>query len=72
MKMPATMMPAAEMVPTTAVMTAAPAATVAASMTAAVTSPMPPTMATAASRNRKIRHAQRRREDNCGNPQRDL
>jgi hypothetical protein len=60
MKMAATMMPAAEMVTTTAVMTAAPAATVTASMPAA------------ASRDGKVRHRQRRCEDNGGNSQCDF
>jgi hypothetical protein len=69
MKMVATMMPAAEMVTTTAVMTAASAATVTASMATSVTAAM---AATAASRDCEVRHAQRRCEDNGGNSQRDL
>jgi hypothetical protein len=73
MKMAATMMPAAEMVTTAAVMTAAPAATVTTSMTAAVATSVTAAMATtAASRDCEVRHAQRRCEDNGGNSQRDL
>ena len=68
MKMAATMMPAAEMVATTAVMTAAPATTVTATMTATVTA----SMTTAAPRDGKVRYRQHRCEDNGGNSQRDL
>ena len=57
-------MPAAEMVSTPAMMTAAVAATV----TAAVAT----SMTTAASCNCKVRHRQRRCEDNGGNSQGDL
>jgi multisubunit Na+/H+ antiporter MnhG subunit len=63
------MMPPAEMVPATAVMTTATMPT--AVMAATVTTPMPAAMTAAASRNRKIRHAQRRCEDNGGNSQRN-
>jgi hypothetical protein len=60
MKMAAAMVPAAEMMPvTSATMTAA-------VMTAAATTAMP------AFRNREVRHAQRRREDNGSDSQRDL
>jgi hypothetical protein len=62
--MAATMMPAAEMVTTAAVMTAAPAATV----TAAVAT----SMTTAASCNCKVRHGQHRCKNNRGNSQGDL
>jgi hypothetical protein len=64
MKMAAAMVPAAEMMPvTSATMTAA-------VMTAAATT----TVATAmpAFRNREVRHAQRRREDDGSDSQRDL
>ena len=60
MKMAAAMVPAAEMMPvTSATMTAA-------VMTAAAATAMP------AFRNREVRHAQRRREDNGSDSQRDL
>jgi hypothetical protein len=60
MKMAAAMVPAAEMMPvTSATMTAA-------VMTAAATTAMP------AFRNREVRHAQRRREDDGSDSQRDL
>jgi hypothetical protein len=56
-EMAAAVMPAAEMVSTTAVMTAAAAAT------------MAPTVATAASRDGKVRHGQRRCKNNDSNSQ---
>jgi hypothetical protein len=68
MKMAAAMVPAAEMMPvTSATMTAA-------VVTAAVTTTVATAVATAmpAFRNREVRHAQRRREDNGSDSQRDL
>jgi hypothetical protein len=68
--MAATMMPAAEMVTTTAVMTAATMSTTV--MAATVTTAMASTMTTAASRDSKVRHRQRRCEDNGRNSQCDF
>ena len=65
-KMPAAMMPAAEMMAVTMTTTAMSAAM----MTAAATTAVAASMTTF--RDRKVRHAQRRCEDNGGNSQCDF